>query len=80
MGSYYISTKRSEGVCSTDVQVSLIVSLQEADVIVALGLQRKGRETQFISGSRLTEAGEKVGQSVHIMYRGYFMQIFNGSL
>lgn len=57
MGSYYISTKRPEGVCSADVQVSLIVSLQESDVIVTLCLQKTG-EKQVISGSTMSQAGE----------------------
>jgi hypothetical protein len=36
--SYYVSTEGPEGVRATDVQVSLIVPLQEADVIVTICL------------------------------------------
>lgn len=44
--------------------MALVVSLQEADVIVTLRLRGGGRET-VISGSRSIEAREKkIGQSV----------------
>lgn len=73
MSSYYISTKRSEGVCSTGVQVSLVVSLQKADVIVTLCLQGMEKK-QLIFGSTVSKVRRNTGQSVHFMYRGYFMQ------
>lgn len=44
--SYNISTKWFEGVCSTDVEVSLIVPLQEANMVVTLCLQRILKETK----------------------------------
>lgn len=65
LATYYISTKRSEGVCSADVQVSLIEPLQKADVIVTLRLQRADKKKQqVISGTAVSEAGEehKAGQ------------------
>ena len=77
--SYHVSAKRSEGVCSTDIQVSLIESLQEADVIVALCLQRTEENRLFLS-QQLARATESIGQSIHFMYRGYFMQKFNERL
>lgn len=40
-GSYYVCTQGSEGVGSAGVQVSLVVSLQKADVIVTLRLREE---------------------------------------
>lgn len=39
--SYYVRAERPEGVGPARVQVSLVVALQEADVVAALGLQRE---------------------------------------
>lgn len=49
---YNVSTERSEGICSTDVEVRLIEPLQEADVIVTFCLQRRRKLYQFICSSQ----------------------------
>lgn len=53
-GSYYVCTQGSEGVGSAGVQVSLVVSLQKADVIVTLRLREEDEEKRKFNLIRKT--------------------------
>ena len=44
--TYYICTEWSEGVSPTHVEVSGVEPLEEADVIVTLGLEEKSKTTE----------------------------------
>lgn len=70
---YYISTKRPEGVRSTGVQVGLIVSLQEADVIVTLCLRRGQKETVVYSSTVRGRKEQTRGNARQL--RGEFMNV-----
>lgn len=61
VGSYYVCTQGSEGVGSAGVQVSLVVSLQKADVIVTLRL----REEEWHKKCNLIRKTAKQRKSSH---------------
>lgn len=56
--SYYVCTEGSEGMSSTNVEMSGVESLEEADVIKTLRLEEEEKDGNFNSVNEYQHTGE----------------------